>query len=141
MRAPRAKPSSEIVDLALERTGRSRSVDAIDSGKLRLAGRAYGAGKTAAGDVGVKSDIVSYSQASGLFAGATIDGMTVSSDDEAARALYGMNVDLASILERRAQLPQPDAVQRFLGTVNSAFAPAAVGEGTHRSPAWAAGSR
>src|SRR5260370_976565 len=48
MRAPRAKPSSEIVDLALERTGRSRSVDAINSGKLRLAGRASGAGKTSA---------------------------------------------------------------------------------------------
>src|SRR5260370_34178107 len=48
MRAPRAKPSSEIVDLALERTGRSRSVDAINSGKLRLAGRASGARKTPA---------------------------------------------------------------------------------------------
>ncbi len=48
MRAPRAKPSSEIVDLALERTGRSRSVDVINSGKLRLASRAPGAGKTPA---------------------------------------------------------------------------------------------
>src|SRR5258708_29644947 len=48
MRAPRAKPSSEIVDLALERPGRSRSVDAISGGKLRLAGRASGARKTPA---------------------------------------------------------------------------------------------
>ena len=75
----------------------------------------------------MKSDILSYSQASGLFAGATLNGMTVSSDDDAARALYGQNVDLASILERRMTLPQQGSVQRFMGTVSSAFPPAAVG--------------
>jgi len=92
-----------------------------------------GAGKSATGDVGVKSDIVSYSRSSGLFAGATVNGMTVSSDDEAIRALYGTQADLGSILEGRATLPQKtDAVRRFLGAVSSAFAPSAVSLGAQR---------
>lgn len=89
-----------------------------------------------AGDVGVKSDILSYSESRGLFAGATLNGMTVSSDDEAIRALYGTNPDLASILERRAKLPRLASVQRFLGEVTDAFAPAVVGvarEGAERA--------
>ena len=48
MRAPRAEPGSEIVDLALERTGSSRAVDEINRGKPRLARQTSGGGKTPA---------------------------------------------------------------------------------------------
>src|SRR5258708_35603749 len=48
MRAPRAEPGSEIVDLALERTGSSRTVDEINRAKPRLARQTSGAGKTPA---------------------------------------------------------------------------------------------
>ena len=105
---------------------------ALEAGNFKIGGSVsatagpVGKGASRAGDTGVKSDILSYSTSSGLFAGATLDGMTVSSDDEATRALYGTTADLASILERRATLAQPLSVQRFLRTVTSVFAPPAV---------------
>jgi lipid-binding SYLF domain-containing protein len=86
-----------------------------------------GASSSATGDTGVKSDILVYSDSSGLFAGATFNGMTVSSDDQATRALYGTQTDLASILDRQVTLPQPASVQSFLSAMNGAFAPPAVG--------------
>jgi hypothetical protein len=55
--------------------------------------------------------------------------MTVSSDDDATRAMYGSTADLGSILERRVTLPQTDSVQRFLGAVTHDFGAAAVGVG------------
>jgi lipid-binding SYLF domain-containing protein len=114
------------------------AVKALAAGNFKIGAGAsaaagpVGATSSATGDVGVKSDILTYTHSSGLFAGATLNGLTVSSDDDATRALYGTQADLASMLERRATLPQPAAVQRFLGAVNGAFAPAAVslGEGS-----------
>jgi lipid-binding SYLF domain-containing protein len=94
-----------------------------------------GATSSATGDVEVKSDVLTYSHSSGLFAGATLNGMTVSSDDEATRAMYGTTADLASILERRVTLQPTAPVQRFLGAINSAFAPAAVGMGEGKQAA------
>jgi SH3 domain-containing YSC84-like protein 1 len=109
---------------------------ALEAGNFKIGVNAsatagpVGAGTSATGDVGVKSDIVSYSRSSGLFAGATVNGMTVSSDDATIRALYGTQVDLGSILEGRATLPQnTDAVRRFLGAVSTAFGPSAVSLG------------
>lgn len=103
---------------------------ALEAGNFKIGVNAsasagpVGASSSATGDVGVKSDILTYAQSSGLFAGATLNGMTVSSDDDATRALYGTQVDLASILERRATLPQSQPVQRFEAAVTSAFVPA-----------------
>jgi lipid-binding SYLF domain-containing protein len=96
---------------------------------------------SATGDVGMKSDILTYSHSGGLFAGATLNGTTVSSDDEATRALYGTNADLASILQRRATMAQPGSVQRFLGAMTQSFAPAAVGIGEAPSLGGTATSR
>ena len=109
------------------------AVQALEGGNFKVGASAsaaagpVGASSSATGDVGVKSDILVYSDSSGLFAGATFNGMTVSSDDQATRALYGTQADLASILERQATLQQPASVQRFLGAMNNAFAPPAVG--------------
>jgi lipid-binding SYLF domain-containing protein len=109
---------------------------ALEAGNFKIGASAsasagpVGASTSAAGDVDVKSDILTYTQSKGLFAGATLNGMTISSDDEATRALYGTQVDLASILERRATPPQNDSVQRFLGAVNAAFPPSAISFGS-----------
>jgi lipid-binding SYLF domain-containing protein len=106
---------------------------ALEAGNFKVGASAsaaagpVGASSSATGDVGVKSDILFYSDSSGLFAGATFDGMTVSSDDQATQALYGTQADLPSILERQVTLPQPVSVQSFLSAMNSAFAPPAVG--------------
>jgi lipid-binding SYLF domain-containing protein len=96
------------------------------------------AGTSATGDVGVKSDILTYATSAGLFAGATLNGMTVSSDDKATTALYGQQADLASILERRVTLPQTPPVQRFLGALSNAFPPRAVSVGEARTAGHAA---
>jgi lipid-binding SYLF domain-containing protein len=119
----------------------------LESGNFKVgAGVSAAAGPTsagtqAAGDFGVKSDIVTYAQTSGLFAGATLSGMTVSSDDDATRALYGMPADLTSILERRANLPQPAPVLRFVSALTNAFAPSAISVGEQRTASPTAESR
>jgi lipid-binding SYLF domain-containing protein len=108
---------------------------ALEAGNFKIGASAsaaagpVGTGASATGDVGVKSDILTYTQQSGLFAGATLNGMTISSDDEATHALYGVQADLASILERRVTPPQSESVQRFLGAVNGAFPPSAISLG------------
>jgi lipid-binding SYLF domain-containing protein len=120
---------------------------ALEAGNFKIGASAsatagpVGAAASAAGDVGVKSDILTYVHSSGAFAGATLNGMTVSSDDDATSALYGAKADLASILERRAALPQPAPVQRFLAAVNSSFAGRAVGIGEVPAGGPLAGSR
>src|SRR5260370_38185743 len=48
MRAPRAEAGSEIVDLAVERTGSSRAVDQINRAKPRLARQTAKTGKAPA---------------------------------------------------------------------------------------------
>jgi lipid-binding SYLF domain-containing protein len=120
---------------------------ALEAGNFKIGASAsasagpVGAGTSAAGDVGVKSDILTYAQSSGgLFAGATLNGMTVSSDEDATRALYGAQPDLASILEGRSPQPQSASAQRFQSAVSSAFAPAAVGTSEVRPTGPMAGS-
>jgi lipid-binding SYLF domain-containing protein len=120
---------------------------ALEAGNFKIGASASasagptGATAAAAGDVGVKSDILTYAHSGGLFAGATLNGMTVSSDDDATSALYGAHADLASILERRAALPQPAPVQRFLGAMNTSFPARAVGIGEAPAGGPVAGSR
>jgi lipid-binding SYLF domain-containing protein len=112
-----------------------QAAKALEAGNFKIGASASaaagptGAGASSTGDVGVKSDIVSYTSSSGLFAGATLNGMTVSSDDNGTRALYGTDADLASILERRANLPQPAPVARFTSALTNAFAPSAISIG------------
>jgi lipid-binding SYLF domain-containing protein len=102
---------------------------ALQAGNFKIGATAsaaagpVGTGTSKAGDVGVKSDILTYNTASGLFAGATLDGLTVSSDDKATSALYGTHAELESILTGRVALPQNDSVKRFMGAVNGAFPP------------------
>jgi lipid-binding SYLF domain-containing protein len=120
---------------------------ALQAGNFKIGATAsaaagpVGTGTSKAGDVGVKSDILTYTRASGLFAGATLDGLTVSADDQATRALYGTHAELESILARRVTLPQRDSVQRFVGAVNGAFPPARISLSEKRMIGATAGAR
>jgi SH3 domain-containing YSC84-like protein 1 len=126
-----------------------RAVKSLEGGNFKVgvdasaAAGPVGAGRSTSGDVTVKSDVVSYSQASGLFAGATLNGTTVTPDDDATRALYGPGVDLAAILQRRATLPALPGAQRFVAAIGASFPPNAVSkiergsevtEGAHGQP-------
>jgi lipid-binding SYLF domain-containing protein len=80
-----------------------------------------GAGRGTSTDVNTSSDLVSYSRAKGLFAGAELNGSTLKADEDTTRTLYGSNVQLRDILTGRAQMPNDPAVQRFLGALRGGF--------------------
>jgi SH3 domain-containing YSC84-like protein 1 len=74
----------------------SKGVDAILSGKTKLgADAAAAAGPTGAQATGYNaanmssSDVLTYSRSKGLFAGVSLEGASISADDDANKKLYG----------------------------------------------------
>jgi lipid-binding SYLF domain-containing protein len=101
-------------------------VQQLQSGKFEIgASTSAAAGPVSTGspssDLGVNGDVLTYAQGKGLFAGVSLDGVTVNSDEGATRAMYGNRADLGSVLERRMTVPEGPTVKSFLGTVNHAF--------------------
>lgn len=98
----------------------------LESGSLKIGVDA----SAAAGPVGAgrgtqfsDAEVLSYSKASGLFAGATLDGTSVNDDTETTTAIYGPNVNMAGILQGQVPpTPQPE-VERFLTALRTAFPP------------------
>jgi lipid-binding SYLF domain-containing protein len=56
---------------------------------------------------------VAYNRAEGAFAGASLSGGTLASDDEDTEAFYGKEVDYISLLEGIVPTKQNDEVDRF----------------------------
>ncbi len=89
-------------------------------------------GSVAAGPVGreaaastdwkLKSEVLTYSRARGLFAGLTLNGAVIKQDDDATRALYGRTVGFRPVLT--GQVKPPAAAEHFLATVRHAKAEA-----------------
>ncbi len=86
-----------------------------------------GAASASAGPVGrqaaastswkMKSEILTYSRTRGLFAGATLNGTAIHSDDDAMTAYYGSNVGFRSVLTGKTKDPNPH--DTFAGDVAS----------------------
>src|SRR6202451_2015646 len=57
-------------------------------------------------DVVLKAEILSYSRAQGLFAGVSLEGSTMRSDDGANKALYGQELSAKEIV-REGKVPAP----------------------------------
>ena len=83
----------------------SKGVDAILSGKMKLgADAAATAGPTGAQATGYNaanmsaSDILTYSRSKGLFAGVSLEGASMSADDDANKKLYGKEVGAKEIV-------------------------------------------
>ncbi|HXX68434.1 MAG TPA: lipid-binding SYLF domain-containing protein [Polyangiaceae bacterium] len=98
----------------------------LETGSLKIGVDA----SAAAGPVGVgrgtqftDAEVLSYSKASGLFAGATLDGTSVNADIETTNALYGTNVYMSSILEGQVPPPPRSEVERFMTALRTAFPP------------------
>jgi SH3 domain-containing YSC84-like protein 1 len=70
-------------------------------------------------DVVLKAEILSYSRAKGLFAGISLAGSTLRSDDGGNKALYGREISAKEIV-REGKVPVPAAVRRLLGTLTKA---------------------
>ena len=69
-------------------------------------------------EVNMSAEIFTYSQNSGLFAGALLNGAVISNDDEKNRALYGNNINVKKIVTSE-NLSDFYSVHEFLKTINS----------------------
>jgi lipid-binding SYLF domain-containing protein len=82
-------------------------------------------GSVAAGPVGrqaeantdwkMRSEVLSYSRARGIFAGLELNGAVIKQDDDDTRHLYGKEVPFKDILT--GHVPAPQGTQRFVSTV------------------------
>lgn len=89
-----------------------RGANSLLHSKVKLGGDASVAagpvGRTAAADTDayLRSEILSYSRARGVFAGISLEGSTLRPDDKANRELYGRSVTAAQIVrESEVQAP------------------------------------
>ena len=100
------------------------SADGILSSKVKLGADASAAAgpkgrdATAATDVTLRAEILSYSRSRGLFAGISLEGSTLRPDNDANKALYGKEIDAKDIV-RKGAVPAPAAAQQLLSTLNT----------------------
>jgi len=98
-----------------------RAADKILSGKLKLGADASAvAGPDGAKAVGFNDpnvDVLTYSQAKGLFAGAAIGSASMASDDDANKELYGKSIDALQII-RDGAVPVPAPAAGLIALLN-----------------------
>lgn len=94
-----------------------RGADKILSGKLKLGADASAvagpSGAKASGFNDPNVDVLTYSQAKGLFAGAAIGSASMATDDDMNKDLYGKSVDAAQIV-RDGTTPVPAAAKALV---------------------------
>jgi len=67
----------------------------------------------------LKAEILSYSRSKGLFAGVSLEGSTMRSDDGANKALYGKELSATDIV-RRGKVAPPASAHRLLAELRKA---------------------
>jgi lipid-binding SYLF domain-containing protein len=83
----------------------SKGAEQILNGKTKLGGNAAAAaGPTGAQATGynadaMKADVLTYSRSKGLFAGVSLEGASMDTDDDANKALYGKQIGAKDIVE------------------------------------------
>ncbi|MGA3090431.1 MAG: lipid-binding SYLF domain-containing protein [Terriglobales bacterium] len=93
--------------------------NSVMSSKVKLGGDAsvaagpVGRDAAAATDIVLKAEILSYSRAQGLFAGVSLEGSTMRSDDGANKELYGKALSAKEIV-REGVVPPPPSARRLL---------------------------
>jgi SH3 domain-containing YSC84-like protein 1 len=102
-----------------------RSAENILKSKVKLGADASAAagpvGRTAsaATDVTLRAEILSYSRSRGLFAGISLEGSTLRPDNGANKNLYGKDVAAGDIVFNKA-VPIPDSAKNLLATLQKA---------------------
>jgi lipid-binding SYLF domain-containing protein len=100
-----------------------RSARSLFNSKVKLGADAAAAAgpkgrtATAATDVVMKAEILSYSRSKGLFAGVSLEGSTLRSDGGANDNLYGKKVNAEDILAKHA-VGTPTAAAQLVGLLN-----------------------
>jgi len=113
--------ATDFVLLVMNESG-ARSVL---SSKVKLGGDAsiaagpVGRAASAETDIVLNAEILSYSRAKGLFAGVSLEGSTVRSDDGANKALYGKELSAKDIV-RLGKVAPPASARRLLGILRRA---------------------
>jgi lipid-binding SYLF domain-containing protein len=73
----------------------------------------------AATDIVMKAEILSYSRSQGLFAGVSLEGSTLRSDDGANKSLYGKELSAKEIV-REGKVAPPPSAKRLLAILRAA---------------------
>lgn len=117
--------STELVALVES----DRGLRALEGGNFRVgvdasaAAGPVGQGRGTSTGATKGGDLVSYSHAKGLYAGANLDGTSIRPDDDATRALYGAKHDLRTLFSGTVDAPAEAPSKRFLGAVERGFGP------------------
>lgn len=130
----------DLVMLVMNKKG----MDALLSSKFKIGADA----SAAAGPVGrqgeastdwkMKSEVLTYSRARGVFAGIDLSGAKISQDADETRILFGKMVPFATILS--GKIAPPSGSEPFLAAVRK-YATQAREQGELKTPASPAGSR
>jgi lipid-binding SYLF domain-containing protein len=73
---------------------------------------------SAATDATMRAEVLSYSRARGLFAGISLEGSTLRTDDEANERLYGKKVEARAVVIE-GQQPAPASASRLIGILTT----------------------
>jgi len=107
--------ATDFVLLIMNESG----ANSVMSSKVKLGADASAAagpvGRTASAetDVVMKAEILSYSRAQGLFAGISLEGSTLRSDDGGNKAVYGRDISAREIV-REGKVAAPPSAHRLL---------------------------
>jgi lipid-binding SYLF domain-containing protein len=113
--------ATDFVLLIMNETG----ANSVMSSKVKIGADAsaaagpVGRNTSAETDVVLKAEILSYSRAKGLFAGISLAGSTMRSDDGGNKGLYGKEISAKEIV-REGKVPVPVAAKRLLGILTKA---------------------
>ena len=107
--------ATDFVLLVMNESG----AQSVLSSKVKLGADASAAagpvGRTTSAetDIVMKAEILSYSRAKGLFAGLSLEGSTMRSDDGGNKALYGKELNAKEIV-REGKVKTPPSAGRLL---------------------------
>jgi lipid-binding SYLF domain-containing protein len=102
-----------------------RGVQSLLHSKVKLGGDISAAagpvGRSASADTDayMRSEILSYSRARGVFAGISLEGSTLRPDNEANKNLYGRSVSAAEIING-SEVQIPEAARNLIAILQKA---------------------
>jgi SH3 domain-containing YSC84-like protein 1 len=105
--------ATDFVLLVMNRSG----INSLLKSKVKLGGDASVAagpvGRTAEADTDafMRAEILTYSRSRGVFAGVSLEGATLHSDDDANAALYGRTISARAIIEGPSSPQRPASAQ------------------------------
>ncbi len=110
---------TEVVMLVMNKKGMDRllSTKFTLGGEVKVAAGPVGRSGTAKTDAAMTAEILSYSRARGVFAGAALTGATVREDDSANEDLYGKKMSNRTILSGSVEAPA--SAQPFLSAIRT----------------------